>query len=191
MAQLGYKSSLAQYRRYLEAVREQPLFRASLWLVLSLVLVIVLVVAALRPTLMTIADLLGDIKQYREVEKRLDKKIADVKAAEDVYWRNEARLEVLNEALPVGQKYASWAMRLEDIATESGVRVAEWSLIEGKDFTVSFVGDLPELKQSQSVLENLRRLVEIGDVKLSKDKEKKELILTVKGVLKSYEKKQD
>lgn len=191
MAQLDYKSSLAQYRRYLDAVREQPLFRASLWLVLSLALVIILILAALRPTLVTIASLMGNIKQQDEIEERLDKKIAEVTAARDVYSKNESRLTVLDEALPLGRKYAIWAMRLENIATESGVKVVEWSLISDKDFTVSFVGDLPGLKQSQSTLESLRRLVEVEDAQISKmkGKEKEELTLTVKGVLKSYEEK--
>ena len=186
MAQLDYKSSLAQYRRYLAAVREQPLFAASLGLVLSLTLIIILVSAALRPTLVTIASLLGDIKQQSEVEKRLDKKIAEVTAAQAEYLKNESRLKVLDEALPMGRKYAAWGMRLEDVASGSGVKITEWSLLEGKDFSVSLTGDVAELKRFLATMENLRRLVEIESVQLAKEKE---LTLVVKGVLKSYEEK--
>ncbi|KKU03113.1 MAG: hypothetical protein UX99_C0002G0055 [Candidatus Amesbacteria bacterium GW2011_GWB1_47_26] len=188
MAQLNYKSSLAQYRRYLAVIREQPMFAASLGLVLSLMLVIILVSAALRPTLVAIASLLGDIRQQSEVEKKLDEKIAEVTAAQAVYLKNESRLKVLDEALPIGRKYAAWAIRLEDVASESGVKVAEWSLLEGKNFSVSLVGDVPELKRFLAALENLRRLVEIESVQLAKEKE---LTLIMKGVLKSYEEKQD
>lgn len=186
MAQLDYKSSLAQYRRYLTAVREQPVFAASLGLVLSLVLIIILVSAALRPTLVTIASLLGNIQQQSDVEKRLDKKIAEVTSAQAEYLKNESRLKVLDEALPVGQKYAAWGMRLETVASESGVKVTEWSLLEGKDFSVSLSGDVGGLKRFLTTMENLRRLVEVKSVQLSKAKE---LTLVVKGVLKSYEEK--
>lgn len=186
MAQLDYKSSLAQYRRYLTAVREQPLFAASLGLVLSLMLIIILVLAALRPTLVTIASLLGNIQQQSDVEKRLDKKIAEVTSAQAEYLKNESRLKVLDEALPVGQKYAAWGMRLEEAASQSGVKVAEWSLAEGKDFSVSLTGDVAGLKRFLATMENLRRLVEIESVRMIKDKE---LTLVVKGVLKSYEEK--
>ncbi len=188
MAQLDYKSSLAQYRKYLVAVREQPMFAASLWLVLSLILVIVLVLAALRPTVVTIASLLGEIRQQSGVEKKLDKKIAAVTAAQAEYLKNESRLKVLDEALPVGRKYAVWAVRIESIASESGVEIMELSLVEGKNFTISLTGDFPGLRRFLVTLENLRRLVEIENVQLNK---KEGLTLTVKGVLKSYEEKQD
>lgn len=186
MAQLDYKSSLAQYRRYLAAAREQPLFAASLGLVLSLVLIIILVSAALRPTLVTIASLLGNIQQQDDVEKRLDKKIAEVTTAQTVYLQNESRLKALDEALPIGQKYAAWGIRLEEVASGSGVKVTEWSLLEGKDFSVSLTGDVGGLKRFLATMENLRRLVEIKSVQLNKGKE---LTLMVKGVLKSYEEK--
>ena len=186
MAQLGYKNSLVQYRKYLAAIREQPIFAASLGLVLSLTLVIILVFAALRPTLITIASLLGSLQQQRDTEKKLDKKIVEVTAAQVVYLENESRLRVLDEALPTGQKYAAWGMRLEDVASESGVMVADWSLLEGKDFSVSLLGDISGLKRFLATMENLRRLVKIESVRLVREKE---LILVVKGVLKSYEEK--
>ncbi|GEM_PF-4171136 len=182
MAQLDYKNSLTQYRRYLTAVREQPMFAASLWLVLSLVLVIVLVSAALRPTLVTIASLLGEIGQQSEVERKLDKKIAAVTAAQAVYLKNESRLSALDEALPVGKKYAAWAQRIE------GLAAVGWTLTDGKDFTISLTGDFSGLRQFLATVENLRRLVEIENVQLSKGAD---LTLTIKGVLKSYEEKQD
>lgn len=169
-------------------VREQPMFAASLWLVLSLALVIILVWAALRPTLVTISSLLGEIKQQSEVEKKLDKKISGISAAQAMYLKYESRLRVLDEALPAGRKYAAWAIRLESIASESGVKVGEWSLTEGRDFTISLAGDFPGLRQFLATLENLRRLVEIENVQLDK---KESLMLTIKGVLKSYEEKQD
>ena len=50
---LQYKNSLARYRKYLQVVQSQPLFVASLWVILSLLLVILLVVMAIRPTLVT------------------------------------------------------------------------------------------------------------------------------------------
>ena len=58
MATLDYRSSLLHYRRYLSVVQKRPILRASLFLILSLILLIILVATALRPTLVTIAGLL-------------------------------------------------------------------------------------------------------------------------------------
>ena len=188
MAQLNYKSSLAQYRRYLAAVKDQPLLRQGLWLVLSLGLTIVLVVAALKPTLVTIASLLGEIKQQGSIEERLDKKISAVTKAQNEYSQNLVRLQVLDEALPVGKRYAAWAERIESLAENTGVKVSGFTLLNGKDFSVSLTGDFQGLRQFLGTLEKLRRLLEIENVQLNKEGG---LTLIVKGALKSYEEKQD
>ena len=122
MAALDYKSSLVRYHRYLQSVQKQPMFKASLFLVLSLLLIIVLVVAALKPTLVTIASLWGEIKQQREVEKKLDRKIENLKAGGKLLSENEERLALLNEALPAAVQYGKWGKRMESLASQSGVK---------------------------------------------------------------------
>lgn len=188
MAQLDYKSSLTQYRRYLAAMRDQPVLRQSLWLVLSLGLTVILLVAALKPTLVTIAGLVGDIKQQGGIEEKLDKKISAVTAAQNEYTQNQSRLQVLDEALPVGKKYAVWAERMESLAAATGTQIAGLTLVEGKDFSISVTGEFTNLRQFLSTLENLRRLTNIENVQLNKESG---LTLIVNGTLKSYEEKQD
>lgn len=188
MAQLDYKSSLAQYRRYLAVVREQPILQQSLWLVLSLGLTAILLVAALKPTLVTIASLVGDIKQQEGIEEKLDKKISVVTAAQNEYTQNQSRLQVLDEAIPVGKKYAVWAERMESLAMATGTQVASLTLIGGKDFSISVTGEFANLRKFLSTLENLRRLADIENVQLNKESG---LTLIVNGTLKSYEEKQD
>ncbi|KKU28934.1 MAG: hypothetical protein UX80_C0007G0013 [Candidatus Amesbacteria bacterium GW2011_GWA2_47_11b] len=188
MAQLDYKSSLTQYRRYLAVVREQPILRQGLWLILSLGLTIVLLVAALKPTLVTIATLLGDIKQQGSIEERLDKKISAVTAAQNEYTQYQSRLQILDEALPVGKKYAVWAERIESLAAATGVKVTGLTLVEGKDFSMTLAGDYAGLRQFLGVAERLRRLVDIESAQLNKEAG---LTLIIKGVLKSYEEKEN
>ena len=52
-----------------------------MWVVLSLILLIILMVLALRPTLVTISTLLGQIQQQKEISQKLDDKTLSVTTA--------------------------------------------------------------------------------------------------------------
>jgi tetratricopeptide (TPR) repeat protein len=82
MATLQYKNSLSRYRKYLQTVQNQPLLKASLFLILSLVLVIILIATALQPTLTTIADLIGQISKQKTLEQKMDAKISALQEAQ-------------------------------------------------------------------------------------------------------------
>lgn len=188
MAVLEYKSGLVLYRRYLETVQQKPVLRAGLYLVLSLVLIIVLIITALRPTLVTIASLLGDIKQQGSTEKRLDTKIAQLTTAQQTLSQNQDRLEILDQAIPNGDKFASWADRLSGLASQSGVQITQVSMDDKFAFSITTTGEYLQLRQFVERLENLRRLAVVNNVQLVKTTE---LQMTVKGVLQVYEEKQN
>lgn len=177
---LDYKSSLARYRRYLQVAQQQPLWQASFYVILSLSLVIVLVVTALRPTLVTIAGLLGQIKQEEELEKRMDEKIATIQKAQQAYQEVQARLWRLDEALPAQARWASFADTVLTVASESGVSVEIMTVgpvggrakvaqggetkkvltpgVEGVEFRVSAKGTYEGVKQFAGTLTQLRRM---------------------------------
>jgi len=128
MAQVSYKGSLTRYRRFLQAAQKQPLLQASLFLILSLLLLIVLVVVALKPTLVTIGQLLGQIKQQQAVEVELDKKIAQVQAAQQAYQEVRDQLGVLDKALPTSAVWGEWADGILNEASISGTKVNSFNL---------------------------------------------------------------
>ncbi|KKU94798.1 MAG: hypothetical protein UY27_C0031G0004 [Candidatus Gottesmanbacteria bacterium GW2011_GWA1_48_13] len=185
MAALDYKSSLVRYHRYLQSVQKQPMFKASLFLVLSLLLIIVLVVVALKPTLVTIASLWGEIKQQREVEKKLDKKISALIVGQQLLLENEERLALLDEALPAAAQYGKWGKRMESLASQSGVKITV-ILEDEKKFTITAEGPYAQLRLFLGRVENLRRLMTIENMQITQ--KSSILNMTIRGLLESYAK---
>ena len=74
MAPINYRNSVDRYRKYLLVMQKRPLWRATLFVTLSLLLLIVLLVFALRPTLLTIAGLVNDIDTKKKFMPNLKKK---------------------------------------------------------------------------------------------------------------------
>ncbi len=174
MAPLVYKSSLAQYSRYLQAVNSRPLWKASLYLILSLVLMIVLLVVALRPTLVTIAGLLGQIHQEEELEKKLDAKIQAVTQANQNLLQISSRIALLDEALPTKAEVAAWTNAVERVGGENQINVPSIELSSvpistasttsaSYDFTLTAEGSYDGLYKFIQTLQNLRRLIAIND----------------------------
>lgn len=205
---LEYKGSLSRYRRYLQTVRERPLVRASLWIVFSLLLIITMVVAALKPTLTTISSLLGQIKQEEEISARLDEKIRTVQAASKNLDAAAEKIPMLDEAMPSETKWKELANRLEKEATDSGILVQSLSVekipVKGKyisekttvpareekielpagtqkvDIVVQAIGKYGQFIDYISRLEKMRRIIAITSINIDKD-EKGQLTLTING----------
>jgi len=188
---LQYKNSLARYRKYLQVVQSQPLFVASLWVILSLLLVILLVVMAIRPTLVTIGGLVGQIKQQQVLAARLDEKIRQVQKAAAELQAARPRLGVVSESLPDFPAWEGLAERWERIAGENGVGLTEVvfegvpisgvaeEIIKGERinlpqgvkavrFSVTVTGQYPQIRGWLATLEKTRRLVLIKRLKIIK-----------------------
>lgn len=188
---LQYKNSLNRYRRYLQTAQDQPVLLASLWLVLSLVLVILLVVLALKPTLSTIAGLAGQIKQQKELAGQLDDKIKRVAKAKSELEAVRPRLDVLEQSLPEMSLWDEMANRLQALAAEKGilldgmnitdveissggeVRANKDTLLPGSvksiNFMMNFRGDYPALRSFILGVAEMRRLVSIKRVVLARE----------------------
>lgn len=208
---LDYKTGLSRYRRYLQVVQEQPLWGASLWLSLTLVLITVMVVVALRPTLVTISGLLGQKRQLTELSERLDKKIAAVTDAEAEYNLLSDKFGLLDQALPKDLSWAVWAEKLLQIASNSGITTVKLELdkmvlageeianvnkssapttefkdlpagIKGLTYTITAVGDYDQFREFAADLEMMRRINMITSLSIQKDN-KGVLTLKVAGVV--------
>jgi len=174
--QLDYKNGLARYRKYLEMVQTRPVWRMSLMLVFSLILTIVMLVVALKPTLMTISGLIGQISQRKEVVKKMNDKIYRVQLATKLLNEAEAKLPVLDESMPEGFVWGDWAKKLELLATQSGVKTNQISVTEVMTtkgearFTMSGSGQYEQILQWIVMLENMRRIVIIDSLQISSAK---------------------
>jgi len=102
-------------------IQSRPLLATSLWVILSLVLLIVLLVLALRPTLITIADLMSKIRQQQEISKRLEDKMLAVQKASTNLEAVRERLYLVDLGLPKEAQWKELTEKLAGMATESGL----------------------------------------------------------------------
>ncbi len=205
---LNYKSSLARYRRYLDAAEKNQMWQAGIFVILSLGLILTMVVFALRPTLLTIADLVNQIEEQRALSQRLAQKIDTVRQASDAMANVRDRLVLLDQGLPRQPEWLSWVKSVEAMSTSSGVTIQSISAgpvkeagastsatakslnqtvslpdgVERIDFTVVVQGEYEQARKFVEGLENIRRITNVGDVQYAKDTTGA-IVTTVKGAV--------
>lgn len=181
---------------------------ASLWVIMTLLLMIVMVVTALKPTLTTIADLWGQIEQRKETVAKLDLKITDMQTVTGILTKYQDSFGILDEALPEGPEWETLAGYLEESASESGVNILKmsWGVIpvsgtisvkqeetkkntttvvpEGTKaiiFKVYCAGEYPQIREMAKKIESLRRLSIISGFSIGKD-QGGQLTVTIDGI---------
>lgn len=172
-----YNSSLNRYRRYLATVSERPLWLASLYLALSLGLVIILLVTALRPTVVTIGKLIGDIEKQKTLDQKMALKIAQIQQAQQNYQQVQDRLRLVDEALPMAADFGQLGSDLVAMASASGllvhnvqigeVRIATGSGEMAVKFTMNTEGEYEGIRQFVKEVESWRRLVSLDQMAIN------------------------
>ncbi|MEK7163640.1 MAG: type 4a pilus biogenesis protein PilO [Patescibacteria group bacterium] len=174
---VDYKNSLARYRKYLQVAGKRPLFRATLFVILSLLLLIILVFFALRPTFTTIGGLVGDIRTKKEILARLDAKISNMQKMVSTYQGIQNEIYLLDEALPIGSQFSVVGNYLQSIGAEN-INLSDINLSSGTlpteglseiGFSLSVTGSFSQIRDSLSKIENSRRLMSVTDVLISKN----------------------
>jgi Tfp pilus assembly protein PilO len=174
MATLQYKNSLSRYRKYLQTVQNQPLLKASLFLILSIVLVIILIATALQPTLTTIADLIGQISKQKTLEQKMDAKISALQEAQKQLAAISSKIVYLDEAIPTSSTLSVWSQSLSRVASESGVTITNINLANvptakaessiSLPFQITGNGQYGQLYRFLQSLQSLRRLIKLDKV---------------------------
>lgn len=196
---LNYKSSLARYRRYLLMLEENATWRASLFAILSLILILVMILFALRPTVLAISELLIQIREQEALSQKLAAKIENVRVAGELLSGQSEKMKLLDQALPKDPRWMDWIKGFEEAATESGVKINSAQVgpinIKGEfiatptppaqtqttlklpsglgkiEFAISATGTYEQTRKFTEILEKKRRLAVIEEVGYSKEKE--------------------
>lgn len=113
----------------------KPVARVSLELFLSVGTVVFFALFAIRPTLLTMSDLIKEIEDKRKLDGQLTQKIASLSSAQGEYLRLEDRLYVLDEALPNDPQLMSVIKTIEKIASDRNTAISF--------LTVNEVPDIP------------------------------------------------
>jgi len=92
--------------------------------------VIFFAVFAIRPTLLTMSELIKEIEDKRKLNTQMAQKVAALTTAQAQYLGVEQRLPVLSEALPLGAKVTQTLKIIELVASEQDLVINNLTLLD-------------------------------------------------------------
>lgn len=106
-----------------------PAVQVSLAVVLSLFVISVFIVFALRPTIISITNLQKTISESEKTLKQLDAKVVSLQKASAQLEKIKPLLSSINTSIPnLGAQYSPLANSLEILANQTGVKIENESI---------------------------------------------------------------
>lgn len=134
----------AQVVQTLEIFYQNPIAKISLELFLTIGLVLFLAVFAIRPTLLTMSELLKEIEDKSALNVKLAQKVAALATAQSEFLTYQDELSVLDEAIPSTPQTVQALKIMEKLAGENSVVITSIS-----------VAVVPEEVESSTVVKKL------------------------------------
>jgi len=186
-----------KYDFYFQKARllyKRPEIKASLEVILSIFTIIILIFAAIRPTLTNVVSLQKKIDDQEQVNKKADNKIVQLFNAQKQLTTFGSSLSLFDEAVPDNFAYTDSAKRIEYLAKSNNLAVdslafsgltllnggkiaAEWGQKVAVPGTDSLIKDMVSFSingKPQDIItflrevENMDRLVVLNNVTLTK-----------------------
>lgn len=208
---LNWRTDLARYKKYFLNIRamyeQRPDLKIFLEILLSLTTISLFAVFALRPTLLTISQLLTELEAKENTVNQLDTKLQNLKTAQTNYQSVQPDLPIIETAVPAGAKPELLIRQIEGLSNRNSVSITTVSVGEvvllgtqkqvKKDdklnsipanslsfpFAISVSGDYENLMQFLKDMENLRRLIVLDSISFNSAKTDSglRLVLTITG----------
>ncbi|RLC32718.1 hypothetical protein DRH13_01255 [Candidatus Woesebacteria bacterium] len=191
---LGWRKDYLRYRSYflniVNIYKQRRDLKVFLELLLTLATVSFFAVFALKPTLLTVIELLKEIETKEETVEKMNTKIQNLQQAQVLYLQEEAKIVLLATAIPDNPAPDLFVRQIEGLATSYpvnllGVTIGEVTLLgeerevrsrderqplpedsKGITFSISIAGNYQELVNFLAALENMRRPVKIDAVNI-------------------------
>lgn len=151
---LGWRSQYTRYKEFFLSIislyRKRQDLQMFLEILLSLAATTFFVVFALRPTLITVSQLVKDIRNKEEIISQMDQKITNLKEARQVYDQESARIFLVNEAVPENPSPEIMSRQFEGVTQKFalnliGVSIEQVQIVGSeKPSGKSALGPLPE-----------------------------------------------
>ena len=166
------------YQRYLLDIvalyRRKPNLKIYLELLLSIVTIGILTLFAIKPTVLTIAELVVKINSQQQTSDQMDTKIKNLGIAQTLFNQEQANIQLLNQAVPTGPDVQTYIRQIEGLLKKQGLTpttlsVGQVDLLSQKEataaattssqaaFTITISGAYQQLLNLMQDLENLRR----------------------------------
>ncbi len=127
------KTKQEQLAKILIDFYQKPVARVSIELILSIIVVVFFAIFAIRPTLITMADLIKEIADKKELDQQMDLKLASLYTAQEQYEQYQAKFYLLDEAIPRQFDVVKSLKKFEKIAGEGELVINQISLAEVPD----------------------------------------------------------
>src|SRR3989344_85460 len=209
---LGWRKEYLRYREFFLNIvalyRKNQDLRMFLEVLLSLITISFFTFFALKPTLITIAELYKNIQTKQDLVNQMDTKIQNIAAAQAIFDSEAARISLTETSIPDLASPEAFVRQIEGLAITSsvnllGVSIGQVTLVgeekksstsqtdipplpEGAKaltFSISVNGSYPALARFLSELENLRRPIKVDNTGLTsaQTEEGSELVLLISG----------
>lgn len=181
------KVSRKQLNEALQDFYNKPIAKVSFELFLTIGAVLFFAIFAIRPTLLTMADLVKEIEDKRELDRQLQQKIASLSSAQSTYLQLEPRLSVLDESIPNSPRAVEALKILEKIASDQQLVISNLNMNEIPEETtaefsedaeretipirVSVTGNYAAIKNYIEAILQLRRAFIIDTITFTKTEE--------------------
>jgi len=110
-------------RKDIEQFYNKPVTRVSFELIVSILTVILFALFALRPTLLTMSDLLREIEEKRQLDEQLGEKISSLATAQSEFTTYQVQVQALDQAILQNSSLEEVAYYLESLLLDSGMTV--------------------------------------------------------------------
>jgi Tfp pilus assembly protein PilO len=193
MADLTLQNQSHRYNRYfvdLGKIYQTKKGRIYTGIIFSLITIIFFIIFAIRPTLITIAQLIKQTKDQKLVVTELEKKINNLAEAQKNYLTIGDDLNLVEEALPNKANLPLLTKEIETLARQAGIsiinlRFNDINLLrtgtpqEGRIevlFSFNGLGDYQNLKTFLNSLTTLRRILSIESFSFQSGKESSNIL---------------
>lgn len=166
----------------------QPVARVSMELFLSIGAVLFFALFAIRPTLITMSDLIKEIDDKKQVDQALTQKIAALSTAQSEFLGLQEQIGVLDDALPSKPDVLLTLKLVEKVASERGLVIESLSMAEIPDeptetplfsetkrqaltLAITLSGTYPNIRQFIEDIRNVRRSFIVDTVVFSTGEE--------------------
>lgn len=189
------KSSTQRYSQDLRRYYRMPAVQVSLTLVLSLFVMAIFILFALRPTIVTIVTLKKTIVESEKTLQQLSAKMTNLQKSSIQFELLKPMLPMLNTTIPNnGAEYSPLVTSIEILARQTGTQLESESLgptllfsriispfIPSKGqsvielpFTVRVVGSYPNVSAFLTKLLSMERIILIDSVTITRETGSKE-----------------
>lgn len=178
---------------------EKPVTRISVALILTLISISFFALAAIRPTLQTMAQLLKQIDEKKTLDTQLSQKIQALTVAQKNLLEKESLFPALAIAIPPSANFSTLMTAIEKVASENQVvfnsaQIQKVPLEEkvsttttgrlnlvSYPITLSFSGSYDDLINTMKKLQSLKRIIVVDrfDVSNQKKDQATENVLTL------------